>query len=180
MEGGCVIPVKQRNRHDPANGIYGDCHRAAIASLLELPLNEVPHFCDADSELPDAEPLMERERKWLASRGLTNINVIYPGEVSLDDLLTAIDATTPGIMFILGGTSTTGCGHSVVAGCGKILHDPSLTKTGDHSIVGPMEDGYWWVTFMGTLTARSFAYVSHRPPGKEACLNSMVDKLPDP
>lgn len=163
-----MIPVKQRNRHDPANGIYGDCHRAAVASLLELSLDEVPHFCDANSELPDAEPLMERERKWLASRGLTNINVIYPGETPLDDVLTTIDATTPGIMFILGGTSTTGCGHSVVAGCGKILHDPSLTKTGDHSIVGPMRDGYWWVTFIGAALTRKMAYASRHLPEREA------------
>jgi hypothetical protein len=155
-----MIPLQQRNRHDPANGIYGDCHRAAVASLLELPLDEVPHFCDADSELPDAEPLMERERKWLAERGLTNINIIYPGESSLDDVLTSVDATTPGVMFILGGTSTTGCGHSVVAGCGKILHDPSLTKTSHHSIVGPMKDGYWWLTFIGAAVTRKAAYAS--------------------
>ncbi len=45
-----MIPLMQRNHHDPANGIYGDCHRAAIASLLELPMDDVPHFCDADSD----------------------------------------------------------------------------------------------------------------------------------
>jgi hypothetical protein len=148
-----MIPVMQRNRHDPANGIYGDCHRAAIASLLELPLDDVPHFCDAESELPGADPLQVRERNWLAGRDLTNINVIYPGETSLGDVLATVEAVNPGVMFILGGTSTTGCGHSVVAGCGRILHDPSLTKTGDHSIVGPMKDGYWWLTFIGSSVA---------------------------
>ena len=39
-----MIPVKQQIKHDPKNGQYGDCQRAVIASLLELPLEEVPHF----------------------------------------------------------------------------------------------------------------------------------------
>lgn len=141
-----MIPLKQRNRHDPANGIYGDCHRAALASLLELSLDDVPHFGE-----PNDEPMTTQERKWLATLDLTTINVIYPGETPLEDVLSTVDAVNPGMMFILGGTSTTGCGHSVIGGCGRILHDPSLTNTGDHSIVGPMSDGYWWVTFIGTV-----------------------------
>lgn len=149
-----MIPVKQRNRHDPENGIYGDCHRAALASLLELPIDDVPHFCEG----PDDGGTTKRERKWLAQRGLTSINIVYPGETSLDDVLTTVEAVNLGVMFILGGTSTAGCGHSVVAGCGRILHDPSLTNTGDHSIVGPMEDGYWWLTFIGAaVTVRQEA-----------------------
>lgn len=140
-----MIPLMQRNRHDPANGIYGDCHRAAYASLLELPLDDVPHFCDG----PDEGSTTQKEREWLAKRGLTNINIIFPGETDLDDVLGTIEAVNPGVMFILGGTSTNGTGHSVVAGCGRILHDPSLTKKDHHSIVGPMRDGYWWLTFIG-------------------------------
>ena len=150
-----MIPVMQKNRHDPTNGIYGDCHRAAIASLLEIPIEDVPHFCDADSYLPDAEKLSVRERRWLSGRGLTSINVVYPGETSLDDVLSTVDAVNPGIMFILGGTSVNGCGHSVVAGCGRVLHDPGFGEPKDKhgSIIGPMEDGYWWLTFIGSSVA---------------------------
>lgn len=36
-------PVRQLYRHDPANGVYGDCWRACIASVLELPIEDVPH-----------------------------------------------------------------------------------------------------------------------------------------
>lgn len=140
-----MIPLKQRNLHQPEKGIYGDCHRAAYASLLELPLDDVPHFCDG----LDEGSTTRKEREWLAQRGLTNINIIFPGETPLDDVLGTIEAVNPGVMFILGGTSTTGCGHSVIGGRGRILHDPSLTNTGDHSIVGPMKDGYWWLTFIG-------------------------------
>ncbi len=37
-------PVDQEFLHEPNIGQYGDCQRAVIASLLELPIAEVPHF----------------------------------------------------------------------------------------------------------------------------------------
>src|SRR5437879_5835280 len=37
---------KQRFQHDPDGGVWGDCHRTAIACALGLPRDEVPHFCD--------------------------------------------------------------------------------------------------------------------------------------
>lgn len=39
-----MTPVFQEFEHDLKNGIVGDCQRACIASLLDLSLNEVPHF----------------------------------------------------------------------------------------------------------------------------------------
>lgn len=138
-----MIPVTQRFKHDPDNGVWGDCHRAVIASLLELPIDEVPHFCDQGKKIsgPDTD-----DRQWLRSRGLTPINMAFPGTTTLDDVLTTVENCNPGLLFILGGTSRNGTGHSVVAGRGEILHDPSIDQSG---IVGPMEDGLWWVTFLG-------------------------------
>ena len=37
-------PVDQEFVHRPDIGQHGDCQRAVIASLLELPITEVPHF----------------------------------------------------------------------------------------------------------------------------------------
>jgi hypothetical protein len=37
-------PIDQEFMHDPEKGIIGDCFRACIASILELDINEVPHF----------------------------------------------------------------------------------------------------------------------------------------
>jgi hypothetical protein len=39
-----MIPQDQEFSHAPEEGIYGDCFRAVLASLLELPIAEVPHF----------------------------------------------------------------------------------------------------------------------------------------
>lgn len=45
-----MIPVDQQFVHDPENGQHGDCMRACIASLLELPIADVPHFAQIDAE----------------------------------------------------------------------------------------------------------------------------------
>lgn len=58
-------PVYQREQHDPARGVWGDCHRSALASLLELPLSDVPHFAKGGRA-----DWRERERAWLAGMGL--------------------------------------------------------------------------------------------------------------
>lgn len=136
-------PVKQRNRHDPENGIWGDCHRAAVASLLEMEIDDVPHFCDKGIS---AEDFNRFEREWFLSRGLFPIYCPYPAENKLSDILNAIEAISPGIIFLLGGESQNGCNHTVVAGRGRILHDPSQDDSG---IIGPCNDGFYWITYVG-------------------------------
>lgn len=37
-------PQEQEFPHDPSNGVYGDCFRATLASILEMPISTVPHF----------------------------------------------------------------------------------------------------------------------------------------
>jgi len=138
---------KQLFRHDPENGVYGDCHRTAYACLLGLPASEVPHFADRG----DAE-FTRREKEWLAENGFDIIAIPYPGGTKLDDILSSLETVNPGIPYILGGTSKNGCGHSVVCHCGRIVCDPSLDDSG---IIGPMSDGYWWVTYLVQLPAQA-------------------------
>ncbi len=142
-------PVQQRNRHNPKHGVYGDCHRAAYASILELEIDQVPHFMDRGIPSEEAQAA---EREWLFARGLMPINVAWPGSTSLDEVLNLIEVLTPGAVFILGGQSKNRTNHSVVAGQRKILHDPSIDQSG---IEGPMDDGMWWVTFIGSSIGRA-------------------------
>ena len=37
-------PTKQTVLHDPANGLHGNCLSAVLASLLHLPIDDVPLF----------------------------------------------------------------------------------------------------------------------------------------
>lgn len=51
----------------PGPGVYGDCFRAALASLLDLALHEVPHFAkDADGDVPGFWCCVNQ---WLSERG---------------------------------------------------------------------------------------------------------------
>lgn len=134
-------PVSQRNRHRPAEGIYGDCHRAAYASIMELDLDEVPHFFDQDRSWDEARPLFQ---EFWDRHGIHEITIPFAAE--LDDVLMACEVRCPGVPFILGGESQSGVNHSVVACGGAIVHDPSLNQTG---IVGPCKpDGHYWVTYI--------------------------------
>lgn len=141
-------PVKQRNRHDPANGVYGDCHRACVASILELPYEEVPHFSDG----PDDGRFAERERDFFARWGLVPITVAYNGHATLDQIMLTLKVQCPGVYALLGGSSRNGTNHSVVVLDGEITHDPSIDQSG---IVGPCSDGNWWLTFVGHIGATS-------------------------
>jgi hypothetical protein len=151
-----VTPVKQLYRHDPDNGVFGDCFRAAIASVLDLRCEDVPHFMDKKpnrgESAGDAHLLCET---WLRQRGLTQINIVYPGAADLGDLLTSIKNTNyPGLYFLLAGRSRNDVNHNVVCVNGEIAWDPSIDNSG---IVGPCDDGHYWVTFFGSTAASASA-----------------------
>lgn len=142
-------PQKQLFRHDPSKGIHGDCHRTAIACILDLDAADVPHFMHPDVSPNGCDGHRNAER-WLNERGLTQIFSIFDGSARLRDILQAIQHTNnPGLCFILGGQSRNGCNHSVVCCDGEIVCDPSLDDSG---IVGPCDDGWYWVTFIGSLS----------------------------
>lgn len=61
-----MIPVVQSIVGSGADGQPpGDCVRACVASIFELPIDRVPHFTDG------AEPWIWAMEKWLAPFGLT-------------------------------------------------------------------------------------------------------------
>ena len=133
-----MIPQKQLNKHDPANGVYGDCGRTVIACLLDLYPSEVPHFWDgeeADNLTADADC-----RKWLAERGLRTITWAIDGR--LMEVLTFMKRHNPGTYYVLLGTSPRQVNHVVICYNDEIVCDPSL-EGGD--LIGPSDDGHWWV-----------------------------------
>lgn len=142
-----MTPQKQANKHDPENGVWGDCHRTAIAVALNVHRDAVPHFMDQGVH---GDAAQRAEKAWLRERGMVPISIAYPGEGGLDAILECIGAMNPGVCFILGGQSRNGTNHSVVGCDGKIVCDPSQNDTG---IIGPCDDGFYWVTFFGSSRA---------------------------
>lgn len=152
---------KQLNRHRPEEGVYGDCHRTAIACVLDMDAKDVPHFMDGAGDNVDAEDLHIVAERWLNERGIATITILFDGSGALEDVLSTIANTNTRShpVFILGGKSRNGVNHSVVCCDGEIVCDPSQDDSG---IVGPCHDGWYWLTFFGSLQATC------RPQAKDA------------
>lgn len=143
-----MTPHKQLFSHRPAEGQYGDCHRTCIACLLDVLPAEVPHpYLNGSVSAEEANEVLDF---WLYERfGLRQVHMVYGGKAVLGEMLKVISGLNPGLHFIVSGTSRTGCNHFVIACDGEIIHDPS---TSDSGIVGPCDDGLWWITFLAKAT----------------------------
>lgn len=165
-------PQKQLFRHRPSEGIFGDCHRTAIACVLDMDAADVPHFMDADISGNEAH---DRVEAWLNARGIATINVLYTGEVPLREVLNTVAACNQRgkPVFILGGQSRNGVNHSVVCCDGKIVCDPGQDDPG---IIGPCDDGFYWLTFFGHLDATADP-ARRNLPGERERLEDAAQKL---
>lgn len=120
-----MIPIDQEFIHAPESYIYGDCQRACIASLLELPLQDVPHFYETGNEAEYFESM----NTFLANKGLFHLEVhpSYPFDNPkfCSQLREATD-----VYHMIYGRSLRGFLHAVVGRNGIIVHDPHPDKTG--------------------------------------------------
>ena len=131
-----MTPHKQLFRHNPSEGVWGDCGRTVIACLLDLHPSLVPHFWDKGDDG------YQKCCEWLNERGFDNFIFPVPGECTKLDVLSIMSIHNPGKLYGLVGKSSNGVNHIVVCRDNKIIHDPSLDDSG---IVGPAEDGNWWI-----------------------------------
>lgn len=114
----------------------GDCYRACIASILNMPVAAVPNFCELGRGEPNGETRIARE--WLAQFGLTIWQTWCTGEWKFADVLHWFSAGHPDAPVVLSGACK-GDHHAVVLMGGKVAHDPSGA-----GIEGPCEDGNYW------------------------------------
>ena len=136
-----MIEVTQTiTAHDPAAGQFGDCFRACIASILDLPIEEVPHTMAYDEHLvEDGGQWYSHLNAWLKLRGKAYLSM-------------NIDHEHPSTWFqniehrvavyhVLSGLGPRGHNHSVVACNGRMVWDPHPSRAG---LVGPMKDDGMW------------------------------------
>lgn len=121
-----MIPLFQKQtiiNHNPAEGVYGDCFRASIASLLCLPINEVPHFCDGVDK--DDTAWFDRVNSWLGARGLAYVE--FTGGEGWEDTFRRLDC-----YHTIAGPSPRHANtlHSVIGRNGKIVFDPHPSDAG--------------------------------------------------
>jgi hypothetical protein len=142
-----MTPHKQLFRHKPEEGQIGDCWRTSIACLLDKRPEEVPHLIETCWQ--DHEEGRRRTAAYLATQGLASIEYAMTGD--LRDVLRSVGGINPGLHYLLGGMSRTGVNHSVVCCDDAIVWDPSITDAG---IIGPMDDGFYWITWLVPLALR--------------------------
>ena len=105
-----MIPVDQTIPYEAGSVVGGDCLRAAVASVYELPIEAVPHF------IQFGENWGEALRLYVNSRGFE---------------LLKLDGTPTGDEIVLAfGLSPRGVQHSVVWRNDEMLHDPHPSKSG--------------------------------------------------
>lgn len=97
---------------------YGDCVRASYASLLEIPIKDIPHFDPRGDQTAS-------ERRWLRQRGLDLVIVpIVEGQPTPevpDDVYHLVSGWSP---------RHPSHGHRVVGKGGAIVWDPHPSRAG--------------------------------------------------
>lgn len=116
-------PATQEFVHKPEIGQHGDCQRAVLASLLELPIAEVPHFLQLSNGEPD--DYWDRLQAFCRSHGFAYMTVpsrcgaIFYGDEG--DIFHEISGPSP---------RGKGVSHAVVGCNGQIVFDPHPSRDG--------------------------------------------------
>ncbi len=149
-----MIRQKQKFLHRPEIGQWGDCHRTAIACLLDIPLEAFPHFIGeyerrerlkAMGDVVEPYSWLKEQERFLNAIGFTMMTIDWNGDTPLDSLLTYMESMNPGRYFILCGMSPRGTNHSVVCNGGKFDWDP---HPDGGFLIGPMDNGVWETNFL--------------------------------
>lgn len=146
---------KQLIKHEAGKKLFGDCHRTALACLLDLEdPSHAPHFIGTHELLKlqgenfDWQAAQER---WLNDLGYTTANIIYNGEMPIGDLFDFMAVRNPHALYLMGGRSPRGFNHTVIARGGGFYHDPH--PDGGY-LVGPMDNGVWEIDFLLPLNMK--------------------------
>lgn len=108
------------------SGVGGDCMRAAVASVLELPLSEVPHFMGGPNG-PREWPLALGA--WAHGRGLEVLPVAPQGDLAA--VLHHMGEHYPDEFFVLcGRVAGKDYGHCVVGKGDAVVHNPQADAKG--------------------------------------------------
>ena len=127
-------------KHNPAQGQFGDCYRTALACILDMAPEDVPHYADR-------EDWLDLSNKWLKSQGFGNFSVAFKVD-SYKDVIRGLGVTNPDIYYILRGASAAGPNHCFIGVNNDIIHDVS----GRCELpTGPCKDGLYWLQVLVSI-----------------------------
>jgi hypothetical protein len=114
-----VIPIFQ-TRFGPRRNkseLGGNCFQAALASILELPLDDVPDFCNIYPI--DTDEWYFRYIEWLQTKGLSVVTIgTDQGELEKVDCY-------KGCLLLVFGKNDQGVEHCVIYKNGIPVHNPN-------------------------------------------------------
>ena len=117
-----MIPVMQTRF-----GVTGNCMQACVASILELPLEEVPDFCNIASE----DTWFTQMQAWFEGHGLWYVEVRFTYEPKFPDGY-----------YLVSGDGPRGLRHVCVARAGEIVHDPHPPHPDGSGVTNVTEYGF--------------------------------------
>lgn len=104
-------------------GDSGNCFSACLASVLELPIEEVPNFFHGEDKSPEA--WWRRARAWLETQGFGIVCMTVDS-----DHHDPLHWYHPDAYLIVAGKSERGRDHAIVCRGGRMIHDPHPSQTG--------------------------------------------------
>ena len=107
------------------NGQTGNCLQTAVASLLEMPLERVPHFV---KHARNQGEKMEMMKRWLLAHGYELIGIASAEKIN-DKKLTKGLPQSKGCVVAF-GISPRNYNHAVIYKDGKLLHDVHPSRAG--------------------------------------------------
>ena len=163
-------PVDQTTFGDGSDGTEcGNCFAACIASLLELPIDQVPNFAAAG----DDSRWLRACNRWLNERGIGYADLTWEG--AAPDFVFEL-WIAPAQLYIAGGLSERGLQHCVVMrGDRELVHDPHPSRAGILKVeaigllmpLNPVRGAVRCQTCGAPVTVDRFCYVI---PTCHACL----------
>lgn len=135
-------PVFQSEPGDAQRIRAGDCFRACVASILELPLPDVPHFFAGQRAGTVMTPTLETAMQdWFHRLGLGLVMIPIQADTP-NEAMGIFGNRYPRLYYILIGQSIKGVNHAVVCRGPYMAHDPARPAMG---LAAPQENGLFIV-----------------------------------
>jgi hypothetical protein len=137
-----VKPVFQSDRGNPERTEAGDCFRACVASILERPLDTVPHFFQGQRVGTVISPQRETAMQdWFGLLGLGFVTLPLRADTP-EQAMGMFGSRYPSLYYILIGQTRKGVNHAIVCRGAYVAHDPGRPAIG---LAGPQGNGVFTV-----------------------------------
>ena len=138
-----MTPTDMTILHDPENGFTGNCAQASYASLLDMNIDDIPHFADGlDETDEDGMIFTQRVNDFLKEIGY-GIICFAVHEETIDEWKHY--AAKCANHHLISGRTERGTLHLVVGKAGEVIHDPHPSHSG---LLPPTEEDPWYFEFI--------------------------------